>query len=97
MATAVAAPGGILVLLSFGGVAFESRMLSTKESVPPGDRIAAILVGAALLALATVVELHRFSAVLWVALAIDAAAALGYSSFLYLTRPRNALPSGNDV
>jgi hypothetical protein len=79
-------------LLSFGGVTFESRMLSTKESVPPGDRIAALLVGAALIAIALLVELEEFSAALVVALGFDAAAALGYSVFLFVTRPRKSAP-----
>lgn len=78
------------MLLGFGGVAFESRLLSTKESVPPGDRIAAVLLGGALIAIASIIELEEFSAALVVALCFDAVAALGYSIFLFVTRPRTS-------
>lgn len=77
MEAVLALVGGTLLLLSFGGVLFESRILATKEPVPPGDRIAAALVGGALIAVATAVEVGKFSSVLWFGLAVNGAFVVG--------------------
>lgn len=88
MEAAIALAGGILILLSFGGVLFESRLFSTKAAVPPGDRIAGVLVGGALISVAVVSEHEVFSAELWAALGILAVPLIGYAIYLYATRPR---------
>src|SRR5512132_1993354 len=93
MEAVVASVGGILVVLSFAGVSLESRFVTTKGPLPPGDRIAGALVGWALIAVAMLVEVGDLSEhALWVALGIGTLAAGGYALFLWRTRPRGGTP-----
>jgi hypothetical protein len=83
--TETLAVGGVLLLFVSvtGGIkVIETKGLKKEEFVPMGDRLAAVLVGAALIGLAAVLETgyHRWG--LWIALALVAGAALWYAWFL---------------
>jgi hypothetical protein len=101
MAAVVASVGGILVVLSFSGVSLESRVVTTRGPVPPGDRVAAALIGWALIAIGMLVEVRDLSEpTLWVGLGIGTLSIVGYATFLVQTRPRSetpvATPSGSN-
>jgi hypothetical protein len=85
----VALTGGILLLLSFSGGSIESRIVSIPAALPTGDRVAAAVVGWALIALAAMIEVESLSEpALWVALGLGTGAIVAYAFFLVRTRPR---------
>jgi hypothetical protein len=76
--------GVILLLLAVaGGIkGIATKLLQKDEFVALGDRVAATLLGAALIGLAVALEAdwHRWG--LWIALAVLAAVVLWYAAFL---------------
>jgi len=95
VAETLAVAGAILLLLAVtGGIeGIATRFLRKDEFVTLGDRVAATLLGGALIGLATVLETGSRRWGLWAALAAGAVVVLWYAGFLWRedrkTRRRN--------
>jgi Ca2+/Na+ antiporter len=79
------AVGGVilLVLAVTGGIeVIATKLVAKKEFIPMGDRVAAALIGGALIGLAVALQVdwHRWG--LWITLGLLAAAVLWYATFL---------------
>jgi len=84
VAETLAVAGSILLLLAVtGGIeGIGTKLFQKDQFVPVGDRIAAILLGGALVGLAVVLETASESRGVWVALGAGAAVVLWYAGFL---------------
>ena len=84
MAETLAVAGSILLLLAItGGIeGIGTKLFQKDQFVAVGDRIAAILLGGALVGLAVVLETASESWGVWVALGAGAAVVLWYAGFL---------------
>jgi hypothetical protein len=83
----VALAGGILLILALGGgIQLDSRLVRLHSPVPQGDRAAAVLLGAVLVALAAILEADLSDVALWIAMALGAAIAVGYAIFIWRSR-----------
>jgi O-antigen/teichoic acid export membrane protein len=84
MEAILAAAGGVLLLFGVtGGITrIRAERFEKDEFVPLLDRVAAILIGAALIGLAAVLEAGYRSDGLWAALAFGAAVVLAYAGYL---------------
>ena len=85
MAETLAVAGAILLLLAVtGGIqGIATKFFQKDEFVTLGDRVAATLLGGALIGLATVLETgsHRWG--LWTALGAGAVVVLWYAAFIW--------------
>jgi hypothetical protein len=81
----LAVVGGVLLLLAVtGGIqGIGTKLLQKDEFVPLGDRIAATLLGGALIGLAAVLDAGLKRRGLWITLGVGAAIVLGYAGFLW--------------
>ncbi len=84
MEAILAAAGGVLLLYGVtGGIKrIKAEKIEKDEFVPLGDRAAAILIGAALIGLAAVLEAEYRGGGLWAALGFGAGVVLLYAIFL---------------
>jgi hypothetical protein len=91
VAETLAVAGTILLLLAVtGGIeGIATKLFQKEQFIPLGDRIAATLLGGALIGLAAVLETgsHRWG--LWIALGVGSAVVLWYASFLGREHLRN--------
>jgi hypothetical protein len=81
----LAVAGAIMLLLGVtGGIeGIATKWFETKEFVTLGDRIAATLLGGALIGLAAVLAADVKRTGLWITLGLGAAIVLGYAGFLW--------------
>lgn len=81
----LAAVGGILLLLAVsGGIKrIKTKDMERDEFVPLGDRIAATLLGGALVGLAAVLQAGHKGTGLWVTLGLGGAVVFGYAGYLW--------------
>jgi steroid delta-isomerase-like uncharacterized protein len=86
MEEVLAVVGGILLLLAVtGGIqGIATKLFEKDEFVPLGDRIAATLLGGALIGLAAVLDAGVKHTGLWITLGVGAAIVLGLAGFLWL-------------
>jgi hypothetical protein len=83
----VALAGGILLILALGGgIQLDSRLVRLHSPVPQGDRAAAVLLGAVLVALAAIREADLSRVALWIDMGLGAAIAVGYAMFIWRSR-----------
>jgi Ca2+/Na+ antiporter len=83
----VALAGGILLILALGGgIQLDSRLVRLHSPVPQGDRAAAVLLGAVLVALAAILEADLSRVALWIDMGLGAAIAVGYAMFIWRSR-----------
>jgi hypothetical protein len=84
MESVIALTGGILLILGVGGgIELDSRLVRLHSPVPQGDRAAAVLLGAVLVALAAILEAELSRSALWTDFAVGAAIVLGYAGFIW--------------
>lgn len=83
--------GAIMLLLGVtGGIkGIATKWFKTEEFVPLGDRIAATLLGGALIGLAAVLAADAKRTGLWITLGLGATIVLGYAGFLWLEYRRD--------
>jgi hypothetical protein len=87
MESVVALAGGILLVLALGGgVKLDSRLVRLDSPVPQGDRAAAVLLGAVIIALATILEADLGHAALWADMGVGAVIAFAYALFIWRSR-----------
>jgi arginine exporter protein ArgO len=97
MEAILAAAGGVLLLFGVtGGIKrIKTDKIEKDEFVPLGDRAAAILIGAALIGLAAVLEAGLRGDWLWATLAFGGIVVLFYAGFLlYRDRKEKEAQSG---
>jgi hypothetical protein len=84
VAETLAVAGAILLLIAVtGGIeGIATKLFQKNQFVPIGDRIAATLLGGALVGLAVVLQVASGSWGVWAALGAGAAALLWYAGFL---------------
>jgi hypothetical protein len=83
----VALAGGILLVIALGGgIQLDSRLVRLHSPVPQGDRAAAVLLGAVLVALAAILEADVSHVALWIDLGLGAAIAVAYAVFIWRSR-----------
>ncbi len=89
MEIALATVGSILLLLSVGGgIRMKTTVVKVEEPVPPGDRIAAGLIGISLILIAAAVKAEAPAPWLWIFVGFAVFFTVAYAIFLWLTRPR---------
>jgi hypothetical protein len=87
MESVVALSGGILLVLGLGGgIKLEAQFLKIDSPVPQGDRAAAVLLGAVLVALAAILQAGVTNIALWIDLGLGAAIVLAYAAFIWRHR-----------
>jgi hypothetical protein len=83
----VALAGAILLILALGGgIQLDSRLVRLHSPVPQGDRAAAVLLGAVLVALAAILQADLSHVALWIDIGLGAAIAVGYAIFIWRSR-----------